>query len=231
MIGIRSADYILAAVGIVGHAIVLLLLVRRHLLRQLPFFALLIAFYLLRAGLFLMPRFLAVRPGIYWLLIYLDSALQLLLILVSGLWACRRSKKVALAIPVFLSLAVLLGWLVGPSSHFSPQNLALKLSIVVSALWLQAAVALFLIVRKRDLQTIRLPLGIAYGFAAYSAMNIVTQVVHMHYALLRQPALYATLSYLRVAVYLCCLATWSFLLWSSPSSVRQDIYQTETAGR
>ncbi len=231
MIGIRSADYILAAAGLLGHAVVLFFLVRRRLLRQLPSFALLIAFYLLRSALFLMPRFFSGRLELYWLFVYLDPGLQMLVMLAFAIMAWRRRKMIALAIPFFLFLAILLGWLVGPSSHFSPQNLAVKLSIFISTLWLQAAVALFLILRKSDSQTVRPALDIAYGFAAYSVINIVTEVVHMHYALLRQHALYATLSYLRVAVYLCCLGAWSFLLWSSPGPVRNSVHQTETAER
>lgn len=219
--GIRSADYFLAAAGLLGHCLVLLLLARRHWLRRLPAFALLIAFYLLRSVLFLIPRFSTTQPEMYWLLIYLDPVLQLLVLLGFAVLAWRLRKSTPVAIPFMLLLAALCGWL-GPGSHYSPQTLAIKLSIFVSALWLQAALALFLVLRKGDPQTNRLPLGIALGFAAYSAINIVTEAVRLHSA---------ALSHLRVAVYLGCLAAWSFLLRSPSHAWRETAHQRETAGR
>jgi hypothetical protein len=215
---IRTADYVLAAAGFIGHLALLIVLIRRRLLSRLPTFALLIAFYLLRSALLLVPRFAVGWPRSYWLLIYLDPGLQLLVILALGLVAWRCSDhlsfggaRVALAIPLFAFIAALVAWYIGPSSHYSPQNLSIKLSLFISALWLQVAAGLFILLRRTDLQTRRLSLGIALGFAAYSAANIATEIVHMHFALLRLPALYTGLSYFRVLVYLSCLAGWSIL--------------------
>ena len=239
MMGIRTADYLLAAAGLLGHGVVLLLLVHRGLLRRLPAFALLIAYYLLRSGLFLLPHLLASRPGVYWLLIYLDPGLQLLVMLSFAMLAFgvlgARRWTIAWSVPLLLLFAGLVGWAIGPSSHYSPQNLAIKLSLFVSALWIEGAVggaiALFVLARKRDAEAIRLPLAIAAGFAVYSVINVVTEAVRTHYSLSGRHGLYAELSYLRVAAYLCILAAWSFLFWSTKHFVREDFYQKAGASR
>jgi hypothetical protein len=216
---IRIVDYILAAAGLVGHFALLMLLVRRHLLSRLPTFAILIAFYLLRSALLLVPHFTRESPASYWLLIYLDPGLQLLVILAIGLvaWRIPKSKSgckaVVLATLFFVVVSALVAWLIGSSSHYSAQNLSVKLSMFVSTLWLQAAAGLAVLLRKRDSETKRLSFGIALGFAAYSAANILTEIVHVHFVLLRQPALYTGLSYFRVIVYLCSLAGWSVLIF------------------
>lgn len=226
MNGIRVADYVIAAAGLLGHALLLLLLARRHLLRRQAAFAFLIAFYILRSVLFLMFGSL---PEIYWPFIFLDPALQLMVMFVFGLAAWRRHRGIAMALPIFLLLAGFVAWIIGPSSHFSPQNLALKFGIFVSALWLQAAAVLW-VLRKQAPQDTRLSLGIALGFAAYSVVNIVTEAWRMHYALLSRQSFYANLSYLRVAIYFCCLGAWFFLLWTFPYPFDQAMRQIERPG-
>jgi hypothetical protein len=226
MKGIRLADYVIAAAGLLGHALLLLLLVRHHLLRRQVAFALLIAFYILRSVLFLV---FGSRPEIYWPFIFLDPALQLVVMFVYGLAAWRRRHRIATALPIFFLLAGFVAWLIGPSSHFSPQNLAIKFSIFVSALWLQAAAVLWAL-RKQSPQEARLSLGIALGFAAYSVVNIVTEAWRMHYALLSRFSLYTNLSYLRVAIYFCCLGAWSFLLWTFPYPFDQTLRQRDRPG-
>jgi hypothetical protein len=215
---IRIVDYLLAAAGLVGHLALLVILLRRHLLSRLPAFAILMFFYLLRSALLLVPQFTRDWPASYWLLIYLDPGLQLLVILAIGLAACRNSKsnisrlRVAVAIVLFIIVSAAAAWLIGYSSHYSPRTLSLKLSMFVSTLWLQVAVGLILLLRKTDWPAKRLTLGIALGFAAYSAANILAEVVHAHFALVREPALYAGLFYFRVIIYLCCLLGWSILI-------------------
>ena len=216
---IRIVDYVLAASGLVGHLALLMLLVRRHLLSRLPTFAILIAFYLLRSALLLVPHFTREWPASYWLLIYLDPGLQLLVIIAIGLVASRIPKSkfgptgVAVAVLFFVVVSALVAWVIGSSSHYSAQNLSVRLSMFVSALWLQVAAGLVILLRKSDSETKRLSLGMALGFAAYSAANILTEIVHVHFVLLRQPALYTGLSYFRVMVYLCCLVGWSVLIF------------------
>jgi hypothetical protein len=226
MRGIRVADYVIAAAGLLGHALLLLLLARRHLLRRQAAFAFLIAFYILRSVVFLM---FGSVPQIYWPFIFLDPALQLVVMFVFGVAAWRRRHGIATALPTFLLLAGFVAWLIGPSSHFSPQILAIKFSIFVSTLWLQTAAVLW-VLRKQAPQEARLSLGIALGFAAYSVVNIVTEAWRMHYALVSRFSLYPNLSYLRLAIYFCCLAAWSFLLWAFPYPFDQAMRQRERPG-
>ena len=195
----------------------LVLLVRRRLLGRLPVFALLIAFYLVRSVLLLIAGFPRDWPRSYWLLIYLDPGLQLLVMLALGLAAWRFGRaRVLLSVPVMLVIGLAVAWYVG-SSRYTPQNLALKLSMFVSALWLMAAASLVFLLRSADPAPKRLSLGIALGFAVYSGVNIATEIVHMHFALHPQPALFTGLSFFRALVYLGCLAGWSGLLFRDRS--------------
>ena len=217
---IRTVDYVLAAAGMLGHLTLLTILVRRRLLARLPLFAMLIAFYLLRSALLLAGHFPAGWLRLYWVLIYLDPGLQLLLIVRLGFLAWRfGAARIPVAIPILMITSFTVAWYVGGSSHSSLQNLALKLSVFVSAMWLLLTPFLFLSLRKVDLYARRGPLAIALGFAAYSAANIATEIVHRHFALHPQPALFTGLSILRAVIYLACLAAWSILFLSDRSNV------------
>jgi hypothetical protein len=217
---IRTVDYALAAAGMVGHLTLLTILVRRRLLARLPVFAILIAFYFLRSALLLAGRFPAGWLRSYWVLIYLDPGLQLLLILRLGFVAWRFGRaRVALAVPLLMITSLMVAWYVGSSSHSPLQNLAVKLSVFVSAMWLLVTPCLLLLLRRADASTGRAPIGIALGFAAYSAANIATEIVHEHFALQPQPALFTSLSFSRAIIYLGCLAGWSILFLRDRSHV------------
>jgi len=203
-----------------GHLILLTILVRWHLLARLPVFAILIAFYFLRSALFLAGHFPAGWLPLYWMLIYLDPGLQLLLVLTLGWVAWRFGRaRIALALPLLIIISFVVAWYVGASSHSSLQNLAVKLNLFVSAMWLLITPCLFVLLRKVDLYTRRVQLGIALGFAAYSAANIATELVHKHLALRPEPALFSGLSFFRAIIYLGCLAAWSNLLLGDKSNV------------
>jgi hypothetical protein len=217
---IRTIDYALAAAGMLGHLALLAILVRRHLLARLPIFAILIAFYLLRSALLLTGHFPAGWLRYFWIIIYLDPGLQLLLILTLGWVAWRFGRAhIAMALPLLMIISFMVAWYTGPSSHSSLQNLAVKLSLFISAMWLLVTPCLFLLLRKVDLYTRRVPLGIAVGFAAYSVAIVATEVVHKHFVLHPQPALFTGLSFFRAIVYLGCLAAWSILFLSDKSKI------------
>jgi hypothetical protein len=217
-VSIRTIDYALAAAGMLGHLTLLAILVRRHLLSRLPIFAILIAFYLLRSALLLAGHFPAGWLRYYWILIYLDPGLQLLLILSLAFLGGRSGRALwALALPLLMIISLMIAWYAGPSSQSSLQNLAVKLSVFVSAMWLLVTPCLFLLLRKVDLYKRKASLGIALGFAAYSAANIATEIVRKHFALHPQPAILTGLSFFRAMIYLCCLAGWSILFLSDKS--------------
>jgi hypothetical protein len=155
----------------------------------------------------------------YWILIYLDPGLQLLLILTLGWVGWRFGRaRIALALPLLMILSLMVAWYAGPSSQSSLQNLAIKLSLFVSVMWLLVTPCLFLLLRKVDLYKRRVPLGIAVGFAAYSAANVATEIVRKHFVLHPQPLLFTGLSFFRAIIYLGCLAAWSILFLGDKSN-------------
>jgi hypothetical protein len=212
---VRTLDYAFATAGLAGHAALLMILIRRRLATRLPLFFALIAFYFLRSAIFLAPRYGAGELSLYWLLLFLDPGLQLLVIvaLASRTWQTlprlkRHPPALAAAILLFLAIAGATAWQIGPSSHFSAQTLTLKLTIFVSALWLLVTGAMILWRNDRS-ENKRLALIISLGFAAYSAVNIVVEIGHMHFGYLRQATPYMALTYLRLLTYLSCLLLWS----------------------
>ncbi len=223
---VRTLDYVLAAAGLAGHAALLMILVRRRLATRLPMFFALIAFYLLRSAIFLAPRFGAGGLWLYWLLLFLDPGLQLLVIF-SIAWRTwhtlpqsrRNLPALVAAILLVIVIAGATAWQIGPSSHFSAQTLALKLAIFVSALWLLVAASLSAWLRNDRSENKRHALIVAVGFAAFSAVNIVTEIGHMHFGYLRQATPYMTLTYLRLLVYLLCLLLWSVFFASEGTVV------------
>jgi len=210
---IKSIDYILAGVGLGGHLALLTVLIRRRLTARLPLFTILIAFYLLRSGIFLLAHLTTVDPWLYWVLIGLDPVLQLILFAaIVHAWrpfalkstTARGLAALGLIIAACLSGAV--AWYVGPSSRFSPLNLSIKTDVFVSVLWIEAGIALWASGRRAQLP--RLTQKVVLGFAVYSAANVLTEIGHMHFAAAREASPYIGLTYARIAVYLLCLLLW-----------------------
>ena len=225
----RTADYILAAAGWLGHLTLVVILLRRRLVPRVSVFATVMVFYMVRSALFLLPQFSVAWPGLYWALIYLDPGLQILLMVVlvvrrpgsdgswNGSWFVGMTAAVALAAAA--------AWQMGTSSHYSPQHLALKLSMFVSFLWLLAG---GLVLRRRD--GVGFSTGIVVGFAVYSAANIGAELMRMHFALFGHVRLYTELSYFLAIVYLCCLAGWS-ILFSRASALPDKRVGSGSAGQ
>ena len=213
---IRSIDYFFAALGLGGQLALFAVLIRRKLGGRLPLFTILIVFYLLRSAIFLMERPTAVGAGPYWALIGLDPALQLLLyiVIVRAWWPfALRSRSLRVLAGFGLSavaagFSALAAWYIGPSSHFSPVNLSIKVGVFISLLWIEAGVVLLIPARGQTRQLPRLTQKVVWGFAIYSAANVVTEIGHTHFTALREALPYLGLSYMRVAVYLLCVFLW-----------------------
>lgn len=209
---IRAVDYLLAGVGLAGHALVLLLLFRRGLFARLPFFGILIGFYALRTviSFFLTPG----SEDLGWSLAAMDPVLQcgvfVSMVLAWGFWSSRGHRIPALSILVgTLAFAALAAWYLGPSSHFSPRNLLLKAGIFVSVLWIEAALLTLISSRRMggDFPG-RVNRQIVFGFVVYSVVSLAADLGRYHLQAIGGMAWYLVLSYLPVAAYLVCLGVW-----------------------
>jgi hypothetical protein len=222
--GLKPLNYILATLGLAGHVFLMTALIRRRLAARLPLFTILVLFYLLRSGILLLVDFRTMTAWPYWIMIALDPVLQCILYatIVHAWWPpARGSKSVqALVASGFVVMAAvssgLTAWFVGPSSHFSPENLSIKAGVFVSVLWIESGLAL---AASRG-GLLRQPPGftrrVVLGFAIYSAANVITEIGHMHFAGARTAQHYLELSYMRVGAYLLCLGWWIAACWREP---------------
>jgi hypothetical protein len=217
---IKILDYVLAGAAMTGHLVLLIVLIRRQLATRLPLFTILMAFYIVRSGVFLLAHLTAIGPRLSWVLIAFDPVLQLILFAaVIHAWrffsfkstAARTCAGFGLVIATCLSGAV--AWYVGPSSHFSPHNLSIKAGIFVSILWIEAGLAQLALSEYR---LPRLTQKVIWGFAVYSAANVLTEIGHRHFSAVREASPYLGLSYARVAVYLFCLLLWFIAFLREP---------------
>jgi hypothetical protein len=214
--GLKALNDILATLGLAGHALLTALVIRRRLAYRLPPFTVLIVFYLFRSAILFLGSVKSSGAALFWVMIALDPILQCVLcatIIRSWLPKAGESKslrRLAAFGLVIIAAACsgLAAWYIGPSSHFSSENLAIKAGVFVSVLWIEAGFALAAssvgLLRKLP----KLTRTVVQGFVIYSAANIITEIGHMHFARLRAAQPYVELSYMRVAAYLVCLAWW-----------------------
>jgi hypothetical protein len=214
--GLRTLNYILAMLGLAGHLFLTALLIRHRLASRLSLFTVLITLYLLRSAMLLLGSLKSASAGLFWGMIILDPVLQCLLyasIVRAWLPTGRESKsaKILTASGLAIIAAACSGWAawyIGPSSHFSSENLSIKAGVLVSVLWIGAGLALAASAMGLLRTLPKLTRTVIQGFVIYSAANILTEIGHVHFARLRAAQPYAELSYMRVAAYLVCLAWW-----------------------
>ena len=207
----KTVNYLLAALGLGGHVFLATVLIRRRLAVRLPLFTMLVVFYLLRSGILLLANSKGIEPWSYWMLIAFDPAMQCVLYatIVYPWWASAFGSKNRRALIglsllfITVSVAGLAGWCIGPSSHFSAENLSIKAGVFVSVLWIEFSLAASI-----GGHVPRLTRTVVQGFAIYSAANVITEIGHRHFATLRSAQPYLGLSYMRVGVYLLSLSVW-----------------------
>jgi hypothetical protein len=225
--GMKTVNYLLAALGLGGHLLLTTALIRRRLTVRLPLFTILIVFYLLRSGILLLANFKGIEPWPYWILIAIDPVLQCVLYaaIVHAWWDSAFAPKNIPALAglslllIAVGLAGLAAWCIGPSSHFSPENLSIKTGIFVSVLWIESGLALAASSGRHVKELPRLTRKVVQGFAIYSAANVITEIGHRHFATLRSAQPYLGLSYLRVGIYLFSLSVWIMACSREPLNV------------
>jgi hypothetical protein len=214
--GIKTLNYILATLGLAGHVFLATALIRRKLAARLPLFTTLVVFYVLRSGILLLVDFSVMNAVPYWILIALDPVLQGILyatIVVAWWPSARQLNRVqTLAASGLVVMAAgwagLAAWYVGPSSHFSPENLSIKAGVFFSVLWIEAGLALAASCVGLLSQLPRFTRIVVLGFAIYSAANVITEIGHTHFARARAMQPYLELSYMRIGAYFFCLGLW-----------------------
>jgi hypothetical protein len=221
---LTGLDLLFWALSLAGHCILLAVLCIRHRASVFPVFTSLIGFNILRTvilRIILVYFSPAAHPNYYyfnayWTLFYFDIALQLAIAyeLAShvfkplGAWAPDvRSSFIAL-ISASIAIAGVLTWLAVPPTR------TLRLAIVIRSNFFSSALVSELFVAMVALSvTLGLPwrthvARIAQGLGVYSLFGIFTEAAHTYFGSDKNKDTYATLSHIRIALYLICLLYW-----------------------
>jgi hypothetical protein len=169
-----------------------------------------------------------VNPRLYWVLIGFDPVLQFaLLATIMRAWRPLAAKSIARRILASMSLLLASGsagiaaWYIGPSSRFSARNLSIKTSVFVSILWIEAGTVLVIVGKRYMQQSPTLIMSVIGGFAIYSAANVLTEIGHVHFSMLRKAGPYMGLSYTCIVVYLFCLLLWFKAFWHEARTIER----------
>jgi hypothetical protein len=226
----KIIDDALYLIGLCGHLALLFVLFSRRLATRMPLFTALIGGYVLRSGIFLVTRGTMVNPWLYWALIGFDPFLQFaLLASIMRAWRPLPDKPIVRRILASMSLllaagvAVIAAWYIGPSSRFSARNLSIKTSVFVAILWIEAGIMLLILGKRYMQQLPTLIVSIIGGFAIYSVANVLTEIGHLHFSMLRKAGPYMALSYMCIIVYLFCLVLWFNAFWREARTVERAI--------
>jgi len=226
----KIIDDALSMIGLCGHLALLFVLISRRLAMRMPLFTVLIGGYVLRSGIFFVTRWTMVSPWLYWVLIGFDPVLQFaLLATIMRAWRPLAAKAIARRILASMSLLLAVGiagiaaWYIGPSSHFSARNLSIKTSVFVSILWIEAGTTLLILGRRYMQQLPTLIVSVIGGFAIYSAANVLTEIGHLHFSMLRKAGPYIGLSYMCIVVYLFCLLLWFNAFWHEARTLERAV--------
>jgi surface polysaccharide O-acyltransferase-like enzyme len=199
-----TANTVLWTTGLLAQSTLLGLLFSRRLVRRLPAFALLLAFYILRS-LLLFGLFGRLAPAdyhsLYDALTFADLLLQLLVAtaLAIALWTPRRAPLLLL-IP---ALATTAAWLLG---RMLPANAPIPPDRIQIFDWLLFVLlgAAFLLLRT----TPPLHQRLAAGFALYGALGIAATVLRTLAAVHRDAHSYALGSYALTGAWLLIVVYW-----------------------
>jgi hypothetical protein len=221
---VTSFDLLLWALSLAGHCILMAVLWIRHRATVFPVFTTWIGSNIIRTIILRIILVYFTRPRstsdayfyAYWILAFVDMALQLAVAyeLAShvfkplGAWApdVRRSSAVFIAISIFI--AAMLTWMAAPPTR------TLRLAIVIRSNFFSSALISELFLAMVILSvTLGLPwrthvARLAQGLGVYSLFGIVTEAGHSYFGSDGNKDTYASLSHIRIILYLICLLYW-----------------------
>ena len=218
---LSALDDALWAAGLLGHAVLLVVLLVRSRWRVLPVFSLLVAFEIARTCLL----FLVLRHGssqqyflCYWSTGFLDYAFQLLLIFElarialrpTGTWIKDAWKSFALWSAVGLAVAIAFGMLLHPPEMKGLDLWDLRVTVFTSMLTCEVFLSMSFAANRLGLRQGRYEVAIGQGIGFWSLISLGEQFAH---GLLGWDRPFELFSHLRMAVYLVILVYWIGVLW------------------
>jgi hypothetical protein len=220
---LTGLDFLLWALSLGGHCVLLAVLWIRHRAHVFPIFTSWIGFNISRSTILYFTRQYGSVDGYfyaYWILGFVDISLQLAVAyeLAShvfkpiGAWAPDVRRNSAGLIAISLILAAMLTWLATPPTK------TLRLAIVIRGNFFSSALMSELFVAMVALAvTLGLPwrthvARLAQGLGVYSLFGIFTEAAHTYFGSDENKDTYALLSHIRISLYLVCLLYWIITL-------------------
>lgn len=228
---LTGLDLFFWAAGLLGHITLLFVLFIRWRARKFPFFAGLIALNVIRT----MVLYFVLREGThrtyfytYWTFAILDVALDLCVLYEIaahvfrplGYWAPDAMRSSLLLLVGSLVVATGLTWLASPQTLFWQQTVVIRGTFFFAALMSEIFVGTIALSVSLGLPWKTHVMRIAQGFGIYSLTEIIVEGLSSLKGVAHGTEMYATLSHVRMGIYLMVLLYWCLGLWGdAPSSV------------
>ncbi len=219
----NDLDLLLWAFGLLEHLLLLLVLLKRHLARELPIFTAFVANNILRTlVLYGTHRFGSPVAYFYtyWGLALLDTLLQIGVVfeLASqvlrplGSWPADLRRR-TLWLPVSCILAALmLTWLAAPPTHSLQQLIVIRGAFFSSALMSELFLCISALAVSMGLPWKTPVARIAQGLGVFAILNILFDGLDSLYGVGSGLQTYNLLAHLRIASYTVCVGYWIVML-------------------
>jgi len=230
---LTGVDLFYWTAGFLGHVALLVVLCKRHRARKFPVFTLWIASNLARTTvLFFVARFSgrATYYYTYWTLAIFDTVLQFGIVYEMyaltfrplGVWATKDVRNIfAWLLSLSLLIAAVLTLMARPHTRLWVQEVTIRGNLF-SSLWMsELFVGMITISVKVGLPWKAHVARISQGLGVYSLFGIMIEAGNSYFGLGGRAHDYATLSYARMTIYLCCLLYWIAMLWKNAPDARE----------
>jgi len=208
-------NHLIWAAGLLGHVILLVVLFTRHRVARLPWFTLLIFFYLLRSVGLAATLHFSGHPAHRFAILVLDSTDVLLqcAVLAELAWIALRPlggiRRYTLPL-LLVGSGVLIVMRLAPAGYTSLRMDLVLLHFLLSVLMVEWAIVLAFLLRSLRLSWRSHVAVISFGFGIYSAALLAGGG---YFTIGREMSDYVFFSFFRISVYLLVLLCWALALW------------------
>lgn len=221
---LSGLDLFFWAAGLLGHALLLAVLLIRRRARNFPFFTAMIGLSVLKTVLlFLVFRLCSSANYFYtyWTVVLLEQLVQVAVLYEiaihvfrpMGRWAADVKRGSLLLGTFSLITAAAVTWFSAPPPQLWQQAVVVKASLFDSALMCEIFLGMIVLSVTAGFPWRTHVARIALGFGVYSFADLLIEGANNLYGMGSGSGLYATLSHVRMALYLCCLGYWAVALW------------------
>jgi hypothetical protein len=243
---LTGLDLLFWAAGFGEHLTLFFVLVIRRRVRTFPIFTALIFSNMARTVALYVMSICGTKANyfyLFWSLGILDTVLQLSVVYEMysltfrplGAWA--RDVRGAFVWLVAMSVAVAAGltWLAAPHARLWMQVVVIRGNLFSSACMSEFFAGMVVLAVKAGLPWKNHVARISQGLGVYSIIDVLIEAGHSYFGVGRDTQIYATLSHIRIAIYLCCVAYWIVTLWRNagdsrrlPDQMRGQLIQLQT---